>query len=315
MNGRYLLTAIAALVGLALLGAPGSAQAAFNQGPKKCQECHDAEHQVWEGTPHFKSFKEIHKNDKAKPILAAVGGEKNMKKNEICIQCHYTMAQKDEADEAKAEAGPSCESCHGASSDWFAVHNDYGGKDVKREAETPEHKAERYAAAKAAGMLWPHERYDIVLNCMGCHGLDRPNVDGDTLAKMLGAGHPLKAEFEFVQYSQGSVRHRFYPPDVTANKELSQAELAEAFIQGAAAKLVTASAAKAKSADPAYQTAQQARVDLATAALQAIQDVPQAAALLADPSDANARALVEAIKGQDLSAKVAALMPDPSTYK
>jgi len=315
MNGRHLLTAIAAFLVAAVLGLPGTAQAAFNQGPKKCLECHEAEHQVWEGTAHFKAFKEVHRNEKAKAILAAVGGEKNMKKNEVCIQCHYTMVQKDEADEAKAEAGPSCESCHGASSEWFAIHNDYGGKDVKREDETPEHKAERYAKAKAAGMLWPHERYDIVLNCMGCHGLDRPNVDGDTLAKMLGAGHPLKPEYEFVQYSQGSVRHRFYPPDVTTNKELSQAELAEAFIQGAAAKLVTATAAKAKSSDAAYQAAQQARIDMATQALQAIQDVPQAAALLADPSDANARALVDAIKGQDLSAKVASLMPDPSTYK
>jgi mono/diheme cytochrome c family protein len=310
-----LATAAAALALLVAL-APGAARAqAFFQGPEKCQECHEAEFKVWEATPHHNSFREIHKNDKAKDILAAVGGEKNMKKNEVCTQCHYTMVRKDASAEPRAEAGPSCESCHGASSDWFPIHNDFGGKDVKREDESPEHKATRIQEAAAAGMVWPSMRYDIALNCMSCHGLDRPNVDGETLAKMLGAGHPLKPEFELVAYSQGTVRHRFYPPDVTVNKEMTPAELAEAYIQGAAAKLVAASAALSKSADPKYQEGQQARIDLAKASIAAIQDMPEAAVLLADPSDANARALVEAIKGQDLSVKVGAMLPAPGTYK
>lgn len=314
IKGHRVVLAALTVLGFAAWAAPAGAQA-FMQGPKKCQECHEAEVKVWEGTKHFASFREIHKSDKAKDITAAIGGEKNMKKNEVCVQCHYSLVQKDAGDEAKAEAGPSCESCHGASSDWFPIHNDYGGKDVKQENESPEHKAQRVADAVAKGMIWPHMRYDIALNCMGCHGLDRPDVDGATLAKMLAAGHPLKPEFELVQYSQGTVLHRFYPPDVTANKPLDAAGLAEAFVQGAAAKLVSASQALAKSADPAYQAAQQKRIDLAKEGIGALGAMPEAQALLADPSDANARALVEAIKGQDLSAQVGSLLPDPASYK
>ncbi len=316
MTLRFVCLGLVALFAAASAGfAPQAAAAPFFQGPEKCQECHESEFKVWEGTPHYSAFREVHKNAKAKDIAAAVGGEKNMKKNDVCTQCHYSMVQMDASAAAKAEAGPSCESCHGASSDWFPIHNDFGGKDVKAENEPPEHKAARIAGATAAGMIWPAMRYDIALNCMGCHGLDRPGVDGDTLAKMLGAGHPLKPEFEFVMYSQGTVRHRFYPPDVTANQEMTPAELAEAYIQGAVAKLVTASAALSKSSDAKYQEGQQARIDLAKASLAAIQDVPEAAALLADPSDANGRALVAAIKGQDLSAKVGAMLPAPGTYK
>lgn len=316
MSLRFAVFVLVAFVSVAIAGVGANqAQAAFLQGPEKCQECHEAEFKVWEGTKHFSSFREVHKSDKAKDVLAAVGGEKNMKKNDVCTQCHYSMVQKDAGAEAKADGGASCESCHGASSDWFPIHNDFGGKDVKRDDETPEHKAARIQEAAAAGMVWPSLRYDIALNCMSCHGLDRPSVDGDTLAKMLGAGHPLKPEFEFVMYSQGTVRHRFFPPDVTVNKEMTPAELAEACIQGAAAKLVTAAAALAKSSDPKYQEGQQARIDQAKASLAAIQDIPQAAALLADPSDANARALVEAIAGQDLSAKVGGMLPASGSYK
>ena len=309
LHRHGLILAAFAAIGLGVLGLPAQAEP-FMQGPKKCQECHESEVKVWEGTKHHASFREVHKSDKAKDVVAAIGGEKNMKKNDVCNQCHYSLI----GEEKKAEAGPSCESCHGASSDWFAIHNDYGGKDVKRDDETPEHKAKRIADATAAGMIWPHMRYDIALNCMSCHGLDRPGVDGDTLAKMLAAGHPLKPEFELVQYSQGSVLHRFYPPDVTVNKPLDAAGLAEVFIQGAAAKLVTASAALAKSSDPAYQAAQQKRIDMARQGIEAV-GTPEAQALLADPTDANARALVAAIKGQDMSGKVGSLLPNPSTYK
>ncbi len=310
-----LIRAAAAALTVALWAAVPAGAAPFMQGPEKCKECHEAEFRVWEGTKHFSSFREVHKSAKAKDITAAVGGEANMKKNEVCTQCHYSLVQKDAGATAKADAGPSCESCHGASSDWFPIHNDYGGKDVKRDAETPEHKAQRYADAHAAGLLWPDMRYDVALNCMSCHGLDRASVDGATLAKMLAAGHPLKPEFELVQYSQGSVRHRFYPPDMSPNQQLDAAGLAGLLVEGAAAKLVTASAALAKSDDAAYQAAQQKRIDLARATIEALGAMPEAQALLADPSDANARALVAAIAGQDLSAQVGSLLPDPASYK
>ena len=48
-----------------------SAQAVnFNQGAKKCQECHEQEYDVWKNTPHFTSYKSVHKSPEAKKILA-----------------------------------------------------------------------------------------------------------------------------------------------------------------------------------------------------------------------------------------------------
>ena len=181
----------------------GVAEAAFKLGAKVCQECHEAEFGVWEGTQHFKSFREIRRKPEAKKLAEAVGGNKDMRKNDTCKICHFSLVQKDESSTPKPTSGPSCESCHGAASEWFEIHNNYGGKDVKRETETPEHKAERKANATAAGMIWPTDRYGIAKNCMNCHGLAHPDLGAEDLATMLASGHPLKAEFELVLYSQG----------------------------------------------------------------------------------------------------------------
>lgn len=309
---RFVQFAVLAAAGLMISGLvrPVSAEP-FYQGPKTCQECHEAEYEIWEETKHAKSFKTVHKSDKAKGILEALGA-KSMKREATCGLCHYTMAQKEAGDKPKPRAGPSCESCHGASSDWIEIHNDYGGKDVKREQETPEHKAQRREQAAAAGIIWPTELFDVAGNCMTCHGLAHPDLDGATLATMLGAEHPLNPDFELVAYSQGSVRHRFYPPDVNTNQEMTAAELARLFAAGQAAKLVSAAGAMSKSDDATYQAAQQKRMDDAKAALSAI---PEAAALVADPTEANGRAFAAAIADKDLSGAVGGMLPASSSYK
>lgn len=308
------------VIGLATIAfSPGvGAQAEpFFQGPKKCLECHEAEYKVWEeGTKHFTSFKEMHKTDEAKAIVKAVGGKKNPKRNQVCTLCHYTMVQKDADAEAKARAGPSCESCHGASSDWFPIHDNFGGAGVKPEAETAEHRAERLKAAADAGMTWPYMIYDVALNCLSCHGMTNPELDGETVTAMLEAGHPINPEFELVRYSQGTVRHRFYRPDTTTNAEMTPAELARLFVTGHAASLVSATAALGKTDHAKYAGAQKARIEAARAALEAISAaVPEAAALLSEPSDANARAVVEAILDKDLTQEVGGMLPGKGTYK
>ena len=310
---RFLSLAVLPAIAMAMcLIGQNSVAEPFFVGPKACSECHEAEVGVWEETKHSKSFKDVHKSDKAEAVLTAIDGGKSMKRNDTCALCHYTLVQKEEGDKPRPRAGPSCESCHGAASDWIEIHNDYGGKGVKREDETAEHKAQRKQQAAAAGMIWPSNLYDVASNCMTCHGLAHPGVDGATLSAMLGAEHPLNPEFELVRYSQGSVRHRFYPPDVTTNKEMSASELAQMFVVGQAAKLVSAVNAATKSDDAGYQAAQQKRQDDAKAALAA---VPEAAALVADPTEANARALVDAIAGKDMSGAVGGMLPDPSSYK
>lgn len=286
----------------------GAIAAPFTVGPKKCQECHGAEAKVWEATKHYAAFKTVHKDKRAKPIVKAVG-DRRMKKSTTCLQCHYTEASKSAGGKRKTVAGPSCESCHGAASDWINIHNDYG-KGVKRAGESAEHKAMRLKKSAEAGMVVPAKLYDVASNCMSCHGLAAPGLDEKAAAAMMDNGHPLKSEFELVEYSQGSVRHRFYPPNVTTNPEMNVAELSRLYVVGQAAALVSASAAVKKSVHAKYKAAQQRRIDKATKVLMAVKgSVAAAGAILSDPTAANGRALADAIKDKDLSSVVGGMLP------
>jgi len=287
----------------------------FNEGPKKCQECHEQEYDVWKASPHFESYKKAHKTVEAKKIVKAVG-EKSMKKGKACVLCHYTAIQKDASAKAKVKAGPSCESCHGSSSQWREIHNDFGGADVKAADETPAHKKQRLVDSEVKGMIASRMTYRLASNCMNCHGLGNKNLDAKTLSTMLEAGHPIKPEFEIVKYSQGQVRHRFVPPNVNDNSRLDAAGIARLYVGGQAAALVTASRIKNKVADTKFKSAQQARIKQAKAVMNAIKNtVPAAAFLLSKPTDANGLALEKAIENKDLSAQVAKFLPQEKDYK
>jgi hypothetical protein len=307
--------------GLGLAG--GAAQSADNVGPKECKDCHGAEYKVWEGTPHAKSYKDIHKRDTAKAVTKALG-ERSMKRSETCGQCHYTQAPKKAGGKVGNNFGPSCESCHGPGSEYINIHNVYGPKGTKKADESAAHKSERYAKAQEAGMRWPRYRtdmpdmpasvnYEVAQNCFNCHGMARESLDGDTAGKMLDAGHPLNPNFELVEYSQGQVRHRFYDSQ-TENKEMSKAELSRWFVTGQAASLVQANKAMKKTDHGKYVAAQKARADKAVAALNAT-GLAEAKAVVADPTDENARKLVAKMykEGMDLSGQVGSMLP--SKYK
>ncbi|MFQ5450216.1 MAG: cytochrome c family protein [Nitrospinaceae bacterium] len=305
---------------LVCLPSPGWAKAFF-KGAKVCRECHEEEFKVWKETKHFKSFRNAHREPKEegrpspKKILAAVKGSRNMKKNKTCNLCHYTMVQKNADAKRVAKSGTSCESCHGASSDWLRLHDDYGGKNINREDETPKHKAERYAASRAAELIWPNMKYDVAKNCMTCHGLAHPGLTAEVLGKMLDAGHPINPDFELVKYSQGSIRHRFYAPHVTTNAEMSPPQLAELFVIGQAAKLVSALAVLTKSENPKYRSAQEKRASDSRAALSALRSVPEAAAFIKAPNEKNARKLIAAIAGKNLTREIGNLLPKNKDYK
>ena len=290
----------------------------FVKGAKLCEECHEEEFKVWEKTKHFKSFRTVHREpkDASKPspkkILKAVGGQKRMKRNETCYLCHYTLEKKDAGAKPQAKSGTSCESCHGASSDWLPLHDNYGGKDVKREAETAGNKTKRIADSKAAGLIWPTMKYEVAENCMTCHGLANPNLKADDLAKMLGAGHPINPDFELVKYSQGSVRHRHYPPDMKVNAEMTPKQQAEFYAIGQAAALVSATGVMSKSSEAKYVEAQKKRVENAKAALSG---VPEAAELLASPSRENALKFATAIADKDLTGALGSKLPAKGDYK
>jgi hypothetical protein len=290
----------------------------FVKGAKLCEECHEEEFKVWEKTKHFKSFRTVHREpkDASKPspkkILKAVGGQKRMKRNETCYLCHYTLEKKDAGAKPQAKSGTSCESCHGASSDWLPLHDNYGGKDVKREAESADNKTKRIAGSTAAGLIWPTMKYEVAENCMTCHGLANPNLKADDLAKMLGAGHPINPDFELVKYSQGSVRHRHYPPNMKVNAEMTPKQQAEFYAIGQAAALVSATSVMSKSSEAKYVEAQKKRVENAKAALSG---VSEAAELLASPSRENALKFATAIAGKDLTGAVGSNLPAAGDYK
>jgi len=297
---------LAALAVLAFVLAAAQAPAQAEPtavGPEKCEKCHREEIKVWEGTKHFKSFKDIHKHKDAGKIVIATG-DKQMRRSDICATCHYTSVA--ESGKSRPVAGPSCESCHGKASEWITVHNDYGGPTVKREQESPDHKAKRIGSAKAAGMIRPEMLYDVAANCMSCHGLANPKLSGEHAAAMLDNGHPLKPEYEIVEYSQGTVRHRFYPPDLTKNKEMTKAEMARLFVIGQAAALVSATDATKKTKHAKYAEAQQKRI---AKAKEVLAKVPEASALLASPSADSGRAFAAAIATKDLTGAVGNLLP------
>ena len=314
------LILLALLVVTVILFLPAWAGAEpFFKGAKLCEECHEEEFKIWEKTKHFTSFRNVHREpkDSAKPspkkILKAVGGQKRMKRNKTCYLCHYTLEKKNaEAKKPSIKSGTSCESCHGASSDWLPMHDNYGGKDVKREQEAPSHKEKRFADSKNAGLIWPNMKYEIAENCMTCHGLANPDLKADDLAKMLGAGHPINTDFELVKYSQGSVRHRHYPPDIKTNAEMTPQELANIYAVGQAAALVSATEAMSKSSEEKYKEAQKKRVEIAKGALSGISE---ASGLLAAPTRQNALSFVKSIAGKDLTGAVGSKLPAKSDYK
>ncbi len=299
------LRTVLTLTGLALatfgfclttIPAPSISASVVKLGPEKCKKCHKSEHAVWEASPHGKSFRDIHKRDKADQIADKVGGG-NIRKNALCQQCHYTMI--DKRGRARADAGPSCESCHGNATSWIEVHNNEKRPKPARRQETV-----------AMGMIWPDMKYDIAENCFGCHGLSK--LKGSEIDALLNAGHPINGDYEIVRYSQGSVRHRFYPPNVKSNAKMSRAELANFYAIGQLVSFVDATEAMKKSNHPKYHAALQERLDRAKSVIGVL---PGAGGVLGSPSEASARQLVNSMGLQDLSTTIGNYLPAESTYK
>lgn len=180
-------------------------------GPGECGECHKAEMHAWRESKHSISFKALPRKKKAKEIAGKMG-IKRMKKESDCLTCHFTEAYK--KGKLKAVAGISCESCHSPAKDWIKVHSYYGGKNVTREMETPEHKAQRLAKMKAAGMARPSTLYRLAQNCYQCH-----TVPNEKLVNV--GGHKPGSKFELVAWSQGEVRHNFLRSEGKKNEEAS----------------------------------------------------------------------------------------------
>jgi hypothetical protein len=176
----------AVLLAVALSGGEsGQAQSRYKTlGPTECVNCHDhqTERQWWErqeipevqrlfpkmgaNAGHINALKQL-EMPKSNDFAKAVGLRDKYDVNGSCVKCHATVFAGD------ANAGVSCESCHGAGEGYLKVHQTKGA----------------YEQAVAAGMTNLVGQLDAwASQCMGCHVMDDK--------RLVDAGHPSGDDFD-----------------------------------------------------------------------------------------------------------------------
>lgn len=296
-------------------------------GHEQCIRCHQAEVTVWQTTPHYRTFDTLHRTPEAKAIADRLG-LRSVKRNETCIQCHYTTQATGPRE--RIIAGVSCESCHGASKDWLELHADYGPGATK-ETETAAHKADRRLASIALGMNNPSNLYLIARQCLACH------TTPDEKLVNTGGHNAGSDGFELVSWSQGMVRHNFQRTNGQTNDPSDPARLRVMYVVGQLADLEASlrAVSRATSADKfGKQAAERAarakqrlwevrrRVDdpHVAEALSEVADLElrlgnsAAVARAADGVGRAAQAFSERADGAKLAA-VDPLLPPPNQYK
>ncbi|MEM9365794.1 MAG: cytochrome c family protein [Planctomycetota bacterium] len=198
-------------------------------GNETCVKCHAGEVKVWQATPHAKTFDELHRRPEAKQIASRLG-VRSIKHDGRCSQCHYTQ-KADATGDVHAIAGISCESCHGSAKHWLDVHHDYGGEHITRELESPQHRAQRLAKSVQLGMRNPINVYLVAQSCLRCH------TTADEQLVNVGGHSPGSLDFEFVSWSQGTIRHNFVRSDGESNDLSSLPRQRLMFVSGMIAEL------------------------------------------------------------------------------
>jgi len=264
-------------------------------GPNACAECHKQEAEAWKGTHHFKTFREMPRNTKAKEIADRMG-VRRIKSESLCLNCHFTVQKK--SDKAEPISGISCESCHSAGQDWIKVHSGFSGKTAQTETKTE--KETRWKLADSKGMIRPSSLYQLAKNCYGCHVVPQEDL-------VNKGGHNAGSAFELVSWSQGEVRHNTWHSKGKDNVLASAARKRMLYLVGLGVELETALRAVGKATvRKAYaflmaQRADRARKQLAAAA-KAAPNVPEIAKMVEFAHSAgltlnNERALTAAADG------------------
>ncbi len=205
-----------------------ASDAAKTVGPNACAECHKQEAEAWKGTHHFKTFREMPRNLEANKIAEKMG-VRRVKSESLCLNCHFTVQQKN--DKKEPVAGISCESCHSAGQDWIKVHSGYSGK--KAETETKAEKDARWKLADAKGMIRPASLYELAKNCYSCHVVPQEEL-------VNKGGHKAGSTFELVSWSQGEVRHNTWHSKGKDNAPASAARKRMLYLVGLGVELETA---------------------------------------------------------------------------
>lgn len=205
------LGALACALGLGVTIAPAAADDVLTYEPHKiiedeegkCAQCHENAVNAWKESTHKKTYDELHLREEATKILERLGDGGSIRRNDECVQCHYTQAAKEAGGRAKTVMGVSCQRCHGGAVDWMDVHQDTEG--------IPDRK-ERLAKAESMGMRLTDDIYTLAMNCFQCHTVPREDL-------VNKGEHPAGSDFELVAWANGEVRHNFLDDDAAARKE------------------------------------------------------------------------------------------------
>src|SRR6056297_429022 len=232
-------------------------------GNEACVKCHAAEIQVWKQTPHSRTFDQLHRRAEAKQIAHKLG-LRSIKSEGRCVACHYTQ-QAAVGSPRHVISGVSCESCHAAGKPWVDIHHDYGGEGITRLTETVEHRRQRIAKAVAAGMRNPANVYSVAQSCLRCH------TTADEQLVNVGGHSAGSLDFEFVSWSQGTIRHNFVRSDGKTNDVSSPERLRVMFVAGMIAELEASLRATAVATEKAvYAVTAAKRAARAAARLQSV---------------------------------------------
>lgn len=143
-------------------------------GPNKCTSCHDHEPQkAWEPKDkHSKALAQLEDKNASK-YAGAIGLSDVYSLKGACVDCHATVYAGD------ANAGVSCETCHGPGSEYLEPHQVKGA----------------YAKSVALGMIDTRGNYARWARlCVDCHIV--------TDRRLTAAGHPSGAKFDISVDSQ-----------------------------------------------------------------------------------------------------------------
>ena len=242
-------------------------------GPNACAECHKQEVEAWKGTHHFRTFREMPRNTEASEIAEKMG-VRRIKSESLCLNCHFTVQQKNNKEEPIS--GISCESCHGAGQDWIKVHSGFSGK--KEQTETKAEEEARWKLADSKGMIRPRSLYQLAKNCYGCHVVPQEDLVN------IG-GHRAGSDFELVSWSQGEVLHNTWYSKGKDNVPASAARKRMLYLVGLGVDLETALRAVGKATvRKPYAFEMAARADRArkqlAAAAKAAPNVPEIAKMV-----------------------------------
>ncbi|MGH7456828.1 MAG: multiheme c-type cytochrome, partial [bacterium] len=166
--------------------------------------------------------------------LAGVDAGSMLKGNQQCMSCHGTVISGKEAREA--EDGVSCESCHGPGSAYKDPHSEGDPKlGIKRPGRIK---------ALQLGMVELKNLDNRANTCVRCHYI--------TDQKLLAAGHPNGANFNYISGLKKVAKHWKRPP---GSEELTKAPFEKAMqAKGPVAQMVSVTPAVAVAPAPPVET-------------------------------------------------------------